>query len=125
MSWVRSLELRNLEARRAVVAPTSGRRDLVKFLTPQRREQLAAIFRQVLGRPIQVEILETTAPADAAPETPDVDHAKATSLPTVRKVMDHFNASVIEAHPAPAPDASGEPEQERKSDASQETPSNE
>jgi len=108
MSWVRSLNLEKLKAGRAYVAPMPGRRELTKFLTPQRCEQLGEVFRKVLGRPVRVEIADPTGPppphADKTPPAGDqIDHAKAVSLPTVRQVLDHFNAIVVEARPDQQP----------------------
>jgi DNA polymerase-3 subunit gamma/tau len=116
IAWVRHLEMRGFDGRRALVAPLPGQRDLIKFLSPQRCEQLAGMIAHVIRRPVKVEVdptaaapVDTPTPTDhpAAPSTPGTsgagaDRAHARNLPLVRRVLEVFEASVIDVAPEAA-----------------------
>lgn len=119
MSWVAGLTLRGMEGNTATVAPTPGRRDLARFVTPQRAEQVAQVFSQVAGRPIRVEV-EPTADDPAAPASPGGQGAPgaganpaspgsqwqtAMALPLVRQVVEMFDATLVEVRDGAAPPA--------------------
>jgi hypothetical protein len=127
-AWVRGLEMRSFDGRRAVVTPLPGQRDLAKFLNPQRCEQLAAMIGQVIRAPVKVEVgAEPAAPTagdGSAPAVPDpgapaakpaIDRKQALNLPLVHQVLELFDATVIDVAPeqaaveAPAPEAPAPP----------------
>jgi len=122
-SWVRGLEMRSFDGRRAVVTPLPGQRDLGKFLNAQRCEQLAAMIGQVIRKPVKVEVDTDAAgaappagPGSGAAAEPDargpaagpvMDRQQALALPLVRQVLELFDATLIDVAPeqaqAPAP----------------------
>ncbi len=115
-----------------MVALLPGKRDMQRFVAADRqREQLANLFKQVLGRPVRIEIEaggtgHSQQPGDAAQGQTDSTHAptvgsmrtereEALALPLVKEVLAVFEATLIETHlqiqrPAaePAPTAAGE-----------------
>jgi hypothetical protein len=118
LGWVGSLRLSRFDGDSAHLTTVPGRRELLRFVTPQRSEQLAQLFRQVLGRPIRVDVGVSTgdgAESDgaarvgsdpsgsgASSDRDTVQRGRALELPLVRQVMEHFDASVVAAHRKPA-----------------------
>ena len=56
MIWARQLSLKKIEANYAHVAPLPGKRDVVKFMTQSRRDELAGLISRALGRPVRVNV---------------------------------------------------------------------
>lgn len=110
LSWVKSFALRQLAGGVAKLVAQPGQRDMMKFVTTQRRDQLAQIFAGVLGSPVKIEI-EAPAPPSAAPGS---DRAvggapsamqQALALPLVKQVMEIFDAQVVDVRPEGGVDA--------------------
>jgi len=77
-----------------------------------RREAIAKIVGEALGRPVRVEIGSDDAPAAQAPE-PGASETTAAELPLVRQAMDLFDAQIVSVEddvepPPPAPREAGE-----------------
>lgn len=107
MSWAEALELREWSGAIVKVAAKSSRPDAIKTISPQRREQLAAVFTKLLGRPMQVELVVPAPPAGAAPADASgrvSTKQQAMNLPIVRNVMEIFDATLIEFRPAGTPE---------------------
>jgi hypothetical protein len=51
---VRSFALRQFAGSVARLVAQPGQRDILKFVTPQRRDQLAQVFAGVVGSPVRV-----------------------------------------------------------------------
>jgi hypothetical protein len=114
-AWMRGLEMRSFDGRRAVVTTLPGHRDLAKFLNAQRCEQLALMIGQVIRRPVKVEVDAEAAAAPASepgareaaaePEArapaagPAMNQQQALALPLVRQVMELFDASLLDVAP--------------------------
>ncbi len=101
MSWVASLCLQSIDQKVVHLTTAPGRRELMRFVTPQRRDQLAQLFRDVLKRPVQVAMVQNEdAAAQAAPPTGrnrhEVDPQKAFALPLVKQVLEQFDAVVVD-----------------------------
>lgn len=103
-AWIRGVQLRRLEAGVAVVAVPPGQRDLQRFLGGIGRDQLARQLTAAMGRPFRVEVeapaepdtRESTASQPAGPSPLQ----QAMTLPLVKQVMDLFDVSIVDAHPA-------------------------
>ncbi len=124
MSWVRHLDLLRLDDQTARVAPQPGHRDLASFIDARRCQQLADLFKTVIGRPVRVELEMTearaaspgseqplnqpasrtqgSAPAPRRPVT-QADRALAMAQPLVKQVMETFDASVVGVYPEKQP----------------------
>ncbi len=116
LSWVQSLSLARLDDRTAVVSLLPGKRDMHKFIAADRqREQLADLFKRVLGRPVRIEVEAAGAinGADASDQSPGADVApssrsmrtereEALALPLVQEVLSVFEATLVETHLAAA-----------------------
>lgn len=112
LSWVQSLSLARLDDRTAVVSLLPGKRDMHKFIAADRqREQLADLFKRVLGRPVRIEVEATGTPngsdeSDASPsahaasssKSMRTDREEALALPLVKEVLAVFEATLIETH---------------------------
>ena len=136
LGWVGSLRLQQFDGESAQLTTMPGRRELLRFVTPQRSEQLAQLFRQVLGRPVRVEIgsggqsdhdadaeSDPVAGAGADPHASSlsrssdtVERGRALDLPLVRQVMEHFDASVVDARRKPATEGDAPPVEGGRSD---------
>lgn len=119
MAWVRHLSLQSVDDELARVATLPGRRDLAGFVTPQRRQQLAAMLQPILGRPVRVELDPAAITDDASdaasspspqPGAPSQrmpasisqsDRAKAMSLPAVKQVLELFDATLVSVRHQP------------------------
>lgn len=123
MSWVQKFSLSRVDQTTAYITTSTGNRDMIRFATGARREQLARLLGPMLGRPVRVEVDSERAPvgapqADAgggAPsETPErtpaagrehqASRKEAMALPWVRQVMEVFEATVIDARRDRKPD---------------------
>ena len=112
LSWVQSLSLSSLDDRTAVVSLLPGKRDMHKFIAADRqREQLADLFKRVLGRPVRIEVEATStingsdcsdaSPSKyAAPSSQSIrtEREEALALPLVKEVLSVFEATLIETH---------------------------
>jgi len=78
-----------------------GERDMLKFVTPERRTTLAQMLGRIVGRPVRVEI-ESPAAGSQADRAVAGDGSRgpraqdAMALPLVREVMDLFDATIID-----------------------------
>ena len=115
LSWVQSLSLSKLDDRTAFVSLLPGNRDMQKFVAADRqREQLADLFKRVLGRPVRIEVV-ANAPLGSSAETSPAsqnnganlapssralrtEREEALSLPLVKEVLAVFEATLIETH---------------------------
>ena len=123
MSWVHSFSLKNLDRGVAQLVAEPGNREILKFVTPPRRDQLAALLATVIGKPIRVElelpptfptipppkpgveaprnpapgISPGTSPSPPADRTSRLQHAMA--LPLVKRVMEVFDAQIMDVRP--------------------------
>ncbi|MEX2215828.1 MAG: hypothetical protein WD768_17080, partial [Phycisphaeraceae bacterium] len=104
LSWVESLSLRQIDERTASLSLVPGKRDMHRFVsTDRQREQLASLLKQVLGRPVRVEIDAVGAASSTAVAGPTSSQAirsqreEAMALPLVREVLNVFDASLVEA----------------------------
>jgi hypothetical protein len=110
MSWTEALELRDWSGSLVKVGAKAGRLDVLKTISPQRREQLAAVLAKITGRPIQVELIMppppsagSTGDSSVPPGSPDTGQGgrvtskqQAMNLPLVKQVMEVFNATLVE-----------------------------
>ncbi len=120
MRWIEALALVRLDDRAAHLSLLPGKRDMQRFVAgPRQREQLAELFRGVLGRPVRVEVDMGAAgsagsanagnfgAAAVAPGGPvrhgRGDREESLALPLVREVMETFDAVLIESRSAAAP----------------------
>lgn len=104
-AWIRSFTLQSLEQDVAKLEVRPGERDMLKFVTPERRTTLAQMLGRIVGRPVRVEIespaagsqMDRSAAADASrgPRAQD-----AIALPLVREVMDLFDATIVDVRRA-------------------------
>ncbi len=109
LSWVQSLSLARLDDRTAVVALLPGKRDMQKFVAADRqREQLADLFKKVLGRPVRIEVeaaaggaapATTTGNLAAAARAGRTEREEAMALPLVKEVLGVFEAALVETYP--------------------------
>jgi len=109
LSWVQSLSLARLDDRTAVVALLPGKRDMQKFVAADRqREQLADLFKKVLGRPVRIEVEATAGSPAPAPSTANpsaatragrTEREEAMALPLVKEVLGVFEAALVETYP--------------------------
>ena len=101
LSWVSNLTLTELNANMARLSVRSGQRDLLSF-AQQQRERLEQLVKQVSGRSLRIEIEMLAGPDDRLVK-PDretggaVDQKRALALPLVKQVLEHFDATLIEA----------------------------
>ena len=112
MGWLEALALNRMDERAVHLSLLPGRRDMQRFVAaPRQREQLAELFRGVLGRPVRVEV-DLGAPITGGSSATAVgggtrqvrgEREEAMSLPLVREVMDTFDVVLIEARSASAP----------------------
>ncbi len=113
------MTLKSLDQGTATLEPLPGQRDVLKFAaSPLRRDQLAGLLRQVLGRPVRVEITAPSssaagdAPAAKGPPSANAERQAATLLPLVQQVMDVFDVTIVGVRPegqTPAPQPAAEP----------------
>lgn len=73
MAWAGHLTLRALEGQVAHIAALPGHRDMIGFMSPDRRKQLGEMLRSVLGRPVRVEV--DASPVVQNPDAGDEAHA--------------------------------------------------
>jgi len=116
MSWIRSFQLQKFESDNALLVPVPGRRELLGFVTPSRRDQLAALFAGVVGRPVRVELAaaatqQVEESCDQADESAGgrMDQERAFDLPMVRQVLDQFDATVVDARSRKKDSGSSDP----------------
>jgi len=115
LSWVQALSLSRLDGSTAIVSLLPGKRDMHKFVAADRqREQLADLFKRVLGHPVRIEVEQvstasaaantSSAPANsspgAAPSSQELrsDREEAMALPLVKEVQAVFEVTLIETH---------------------------
>ena len=106
LSWIQSLRLEQLDAGTAHLTPVASRRQLLQFLTPKRRDQLAALLADVLGQPVTVQIRNSSSPVTATDQdrtTPGIDQDRALGLPMVKQVLEEFDAVLVDARMDPVP----------------------
>ena len=98
LSWIQSLALNEIDRDTVYLTTVPGRRDLVRFITAQRRQQLADLLGRVLHRPVQVEIghHQKLEPVTKSDRDQRIDQRVVMALPTVREVMQHFDASLVD-----------------------------
>jgi len=111
MGWARHLTLRELDGETARVAVMPGQRDIHGFVNTRRREQLAALLKPIIGRPIRVELDSAPVSGDDAPPMPrsgrgaaaggreqlsQADRARVMELPLVKRVMEVFDATLMD-----------------------------
>lgn len=104
-AWIRSFTLQSLEQDVAKLGVRPGERDMLKFVTPERRTTLAQMLGRIVGRPVRVEIESSPAgsqmdrsgalDASRGPRAQD-----AMALPLVREVMDLFDATIVDVRRA-------------------------
>lgn len=116
MSWVKHLALRRIEGAQAHLLAVSGGRELIQFVTGPRREQLAELLKQVLGRPVRIEIAASSPESgSSAAASPNIngprppgakraavspsDWQKALTMPLVKQVLDVFDAAIVSIEP--------------------------
>lgn len=129
MSWVRQLTPIRADAQSFYIDTLPGNRDLRGFVDDRRLDQLAALLRPILSRPVRVRFVSgsdrntpiepETAPATPTPDTPSApanraattgvpprrfdrtEFEKALQLPLVKQVLAVFEATLVDAHPEP------------------------
>lgn len=98
LAWVDQLDLKRLQESSGVVSPKPGNRDVARFATESRLEQLASELQAIVGRRIrltmQVEepgagIADDTTDAQG-PESSDAERREALNLPLVKRVIEAF-----------------------------------
>lgn len=106
LSWIRTFALKQLAGGVARLIAQPGHREIFKFVTDQRREQLSQIFGSVLGSPVKIEIEPPASPSaansvttSAGPSSSQSALQQAMELPLVRQVMDLFDAQVVAVYP--------------------------
>lgn len=103
-AWVSALELAAVADGVATVRVRPGRRDMLRFMSDARRDQLARWLSEALSSGVRVRI---EAPTDLASPTDDAprhdaapaaqgDRQAAMALPLVRQVMEHFDAALVQ-----------------------------
>lgn len=115
--WIKSFTLRSLDNDLARLVVNPGARDMLKFVTAERREGLAKMLGAVIGRPLRVEIEAPSAADSAADTTPQGNADRgprvqdAVAIPLVREVMDLFDATIVEVRRAgePSPNTTPQP----------------
>jgi hypothetical protein len=103
-AWVSALELASVADGVATVRARPGRRDMLRFMSDARRDQLARWLSDALGRGVRVQIEaagDAASGTDAVPRgeaTPAVqgDRQAAMALPLVRQIMEHFDATLVQ-----------------------------
>jgi hypothetical protein len=107
---VRGLTPQRLDGGTIHVAPAPGRRDLLKFMTSQRREQLGQMLGQILGRPLRVQMASGSSPAPGRPAGPaprarpaasEQERQEAMNLPLVRDLLEAFDVTLVDVGRAP------------------------
>lgn len=114
MIWARQLTLKKIDAGYAHVAPLPGKRDVVKFMTQSRRDELAGLISRTLGQPVRVNV---EVPADDGAEAqrasghgPLSERDIALGLPLVRQVFEMFpDSTMIEVRPEAEVEAASNP----------------
>lgn len=106
LGWIRTFALKQLAGGVAKLIAQPGHREIYKFVTDQRREQLSQIFGSVLGSPVKIEIEPPASPSAVNPSTTSAGPSSSQSslqqameLPLVRQVMDLFDVQVVAVHP--------------------------
>ena len=98
LAWVDQLDLRQIQESSGVVSPKPGSRDVARFATESRLEQLASELQAIVGRRVRLT-MHVEAPdagvADATsdgggPEGSDAERREALNLPLVKRVIEAF-----------------------------------
>jgi len=99
LHWVQSLTLTRIDGDQAHLAIQPGKRDLYRFITQDKRDQLGQLLSSIVRRTLRVQISPPSAAAESA-NRPTNDNKQsniqqAMALPLVRQVMETFDASII------------------------------
>lgn len=131
-SWLRFLEIEQIEEQRVVLRVAPGHREVLGFCTEARLEQIGEHLRPILGRRVRVRVEAPPSadphagvdPGDAAAgtaPTPSTHRREAMNLPLVQRALEAFPDATLmdardDAEPPPAADDTASPDAPPASD---------